>query len=235
MTNKEAKEKLYMEWQKFLEDNIDYAGISEAYKTAFKALEQEPCEDEYIKVPKKALKYRTAGMVAYNAEWLKNHFDIERAVICGAQEPCGDAISRQAVLDLVNSDWKYEGLETDVASLPPVNPQPKTGYWITTPQGERCSNCLEEFRSLRNYSYCPNCGCRMVEPQESEGNEISKCRYDLSEDCHNRDCLVCTLDKIRAEIKEHADRLKDSLYGDGMRHCIDIIDKYKAESEVRNE
>ena len=45
MTNKEAKEKLYMEWQKFLEDNIDYAGISEAYKVAFKALEQEPCDD----------------------------------------------------------------------------------------------------------------------------------------------------------------------------------------------
>lgn len=42
MTNKEAKEKLYMEWQKFLEDNIDYAGVSEAYKMAFKALEQEP-------------------------------------------------------------------------------------------------------------------------------------------------------------------------------------------------
>lgn len=41
MTNKEAKEKLYMEWQKFLENNIDYAGISEAYKMAFKALEQE--------------------------------------------------------------------------------------------------------------------------------------------------------------------------------------------------
>ena len=37
------------------------------------------------------------------------------------------------------------------------------------------------------------------------------------------------LDKIRTEIAEHADRLKDSLYGDGMRHCIDIIDKYKAE------
>lgn len=39
------------------------------------------------------------------------------------------------------------------------------------------------------------------------------------------------LDKIRAEIKEHADRLRDSLYGDGMRHCIDIIDKYREESE----
>ena len=54
---------------------------------AIKALECEPCEDEYIKVPKKALKYRTAGMVAYNAEWLKNNFDIERVVICGMQEP----------------------------------------------------------------------------------------------------------------------------------------------------
>ena len=39
------------------------------------------------------------------------------------------------------------------------------------------------------------------------------------------------LDKIRTEIKEHADRLKDSLYGDGMRHCIEIIDKYVAERE----
>lgn len=48
---------------------------------------QEPCENEYIKVPKNALKYRTAGMIAYNAEWLKNHFDMERAVICGEQEP----------------------------------------------------------------------------------------------------------------------------------------------------
>ena len=54
--------------------------------------EHHGCEDEYIKVPKKALKYRTAGMVAYNAEWLKNHFDIERAVICGAQEPILDKI-----------------------------------------------------------------------------------------------------------------------------------------------
>lgn len=40
MTNKEAKEKLYLEWQNFLEKNIDYAGISEAYQMAFKALEQ---------------------------------------------------------------------------------------------------------------------------------------------------------------------------------------------------
>ncbi len=43
------------------------------------------------------------------------------------------------------------------------------------------------------------------------------------------------LDKIRAEISENADRLKDSLYGDGLRHALEIIDKYKEESEEKNE
>lgn len=42
MTNEEAKEKIFYQWQDFLEHNIDYAGISEAYKIAIKALEQEP-------------------------------------------------------------------------------------------------------------------------------------------------------------------------------------------------
>ena len=45
MTNLEAKEKLYMEWQKLLDYSLDYAGISEAYKMAFKALELEPLTD----------------------------------------------------------------------------------------------------------------------------------------------------------------------------------------------
>ena len=45
MTREEAKEKLYMEWQGSLEDNIDYAGVSDAYKMAIEALEQQPCED----------------------------------------------------------------------------------------------------------------------------------------------------------------------------------------------
>ena len=34
---------------------------------------------------------------------------------------------------------------------------------------------------------------------------MSKCRYDLSEDCHNKDCLACILDKIRAEIEKERD------------------------------
>ena len=35
---------------------------------------------------------------------------------------------------------------------------------------------------------------------------MSKCRYDLSEDCNNMDCLNCMLDKIKVEIKEHTKR-----------------------------
>lgn len=45
ITNEEAKKIIYNQWQAFLDDNIDYAGISEAYKMAMKALEQQPCED----------------------------------------------------------------------------------------------------------------------------------------------------------------------------------------------
>lgn len=54
--------------------------------------------------------------------------------------------------------------------------EPKTGHWImtsdylTTAYGSidyvKCSCCGEE--SLEEGDFCPNCGCRMVEPQESE-------------------------------------------------------------------
>lgn len=42
MTREEAATILYYQWQGFLENNIDYAGISEAYKMAIEALKQEP-------------------------------------------------------------------------------------------------------------------------------------------------------------------------------------------------
>ena len=55
--------------------------------------------------------------------------------------------------------------------------EPKTGHWIMT--GDyytgaygtidyvECSCCHED--SLEEGNYCPNCGAKMVEPQESEG------------------------------------------------------------------
>lgn len=103
---------------------------------------------------------------------------VEMAIKALEQEPCEDAVSRQAVLDLINSDWKYEGLETDVASLPSVNPQ-KIGHWIMTGvyytgayetiDYVECSCCGEY--SLEEGDYCPNCGAKMVEQQEREDTE----------------------------------------------------------------
>ena len=54
---------------------------------------------------------------------------------------------------------------------------------------------------------------------------MSKCRYDLSKNCNNTDCLNCVLDKIRNEIEQLP--ITDT----AIRLVTEIIDKYKAESE----
>ena len=43
----------------------------------------------------------------------------------------------------------------------------KTGHWKTRPFSTFCSECGFEL-TINNTNYCPNCGCRMIEPQESE-------------------------------------------------------------------
>lgn len=45
MTREKAKKIIFDQWQSFLEHNIDYGGISEAYKMAMKALEQQSSDD----------------------------------------------------------------------------------------------------------------------------------------------------------------------------------------------
>lgn len=58
--------------------------------------------------------------------------------------------------------------------------EPKTGYWILTmPKGSeewcyKCSRCgFWKYKKTIDLSkfYCPNCGAKMVEPQESEDKE----------------------------------------------------------------
>ena len=60
---------------------------------------------------------------------------------------------------------------------------------------------------------------------------MSKCIYDLSEDCHNKDCLNCVLDKIRAEIEhwESDDTQDDYQIGamDMQKYVLRVIDKYR--------
>ena len=32
---------------------------------------------------------------------------------------------------------------------------------------------------------------------------MGRCRYNLPEECHNKDCVKCILEKIKAEIEEY--------------------------------
>lgn len=107
-------------------------------------------------------------------EFLYNGKSIREWIQIIASEDC---ISRQEVLDLVNSDWKYEGLESDIENLPPVRPQEKVGHWVSFGvQGEvdgqivkafTCSECgaISLFRMIDgkivNGDSCPNCRAKM--------------------------------------------------------------------------
>ena len=87
-----------------------------------------------------------------------------------------DLISRQAVIDLFNrSDdfgWETSLIRRKIEKLPSVNPQgPKTGHWSHDGSHWKnrfiCSGCgYKLFDEPTNY--CPNCGAKMFEPQESE-------------------------------------------------------------------
>ena len=65
-----------------------------------------------------------------------------------------------------------------------LNREEKTGHWVNAKVGKlfpsndyKCSECgnLLDFDGVNcgrgDANYCPNCGCHMVEPQESEYKE----------------------------------------------------------------
>ena len=96
------------------------------------------------------------------------------------QETSGDLISRDVVISTIydnKSDFKNDfaqGFFADrIRDLPSVNLQEqKTGHWISHYDEDakegwyECDRCHTE-RAF-NTDYCPDCGCRMVEPQKSE-------------------------------------------------------------------
>lgn len=89
-----------------------------------------------------------------------------------------DVVSRQAVLDLIaDYDLSMGQVVRGIHALPSVTLQePKTGRWIYIRNSEvnglkivECSECGK--RTYGSGNYCPNCGAKMVEPQESEDKE----------------------------------------------------------------
>ena len=90
-------------------------------------------------------------------------------------EQSEDAISRSDMLDVIGHGTTYtsEDLQKIIKGMPPVNPQePKTGHWIDSPNGyfTQCSECglHGAIGIYKHYGWCPNCGARMIEPQETE-------------------------------------------------------------------
>ena len=58
-------------------------------------------------------------------------------------------------------------IQQKINELPSVTPIRPKGYWKTRPLITFCSECGFELK-IDNTNYCPNCGAKMVEPQESE-------------------------------------------------------------------
>ena len=91
-----------------------------------------------------------------------------------------DLISRQAVIDACDQSINLFEAVDRIKELAPVTPQPKTGHWIINEDEENtvhghCSVCGWEAHyyedDIIGMPYCPNCGAKMVEPQESEDKE----------------------------------------------------------------
>lgn len=130
-----------------------------AVALAIKALEQEPTEDATLK-----------DIFCMGCEYKE-------------QEPCEDAISREQILAIASDSVldldDYEDCEdflSQIRELPSVTP--RTGTWERRVVEDDsplfrvrfyCSSC-GEWNSYGESEYCPNCGARMVEPQESEVN-----------------------------------------------------------------
>lgn len=149
----------------------DKKGLAdETINTCIKALEQEPCEDWYD-VPSDEMTLEQARQAVKDlrkklAEYLEKN-------------PCGDAISRQAVEKITWEEPSYTDalnvlteVRDKVRALPPVTPQPKTGHWIGDKAYPICPKCncniIEEYISCSDYAemykpmkYCPNCGAKM--------------------------------------------------------------------------
>lgn len=126
------------------------------------------------------------------------------------REPCEDAISRQAVLKqlkgcLLGGETEYKYVKLHIDSIPPAIPQPKTGQRL-------CKTCI--YGDKTEYDK----PCIIYS---------DKCQLYRADD---------VLDKIRAEIEEIELNItyqenKDRKATWGLRKALEIIDKYKIESE----
>ena len=105
-----------------------------------------------------------------------DEFDAMRAIANGIQQEsrsenpntCGDAISRQAVLDEIDRRFDLaKPFKQLIESMPSVTPQQRMGQWVKTisengiTSAVRCSECGFEDNRYMLFRYCPDCGAKM--------------------------------------------------------------------------
>ena len=204
MTNEKAKKIIFNQWQTFLEDNIDYAGISEAYKMAIKALEQQPCIEDYptctecehydnekhycprfcqvIKDTLAEAQPSEEDFVKHKKEVLeriaKREAEIDKYIKelekCN-QQPGEDAVSRQAV---INTIFYKSDNSCDVVLSTDLMDRIKQLPSVT-PQRKRGKWI---FREDMGHQYCcSECGCPKPSVNDYYYKKIIGCPYCLAD------------------------------------------------------
>ena len=108
--------------------------------------------------------YRCTYPLARAIEVILHHSDCAEEI---EQEPCEDAISRQAAIYACKNGWNkgFDEIMEDIKQLPPVKPERKMGRWVVTDDDlVYCSECEDSYYSRpidASWYYCPNCGARM--------------------------------------------------------------------------
>lgn len=160
---------------------IYYPQVEGVTPTVISAGKQEPSGDA---ISRKIISAFLSGLISDETERKKALQYINELPSVNLM-PCEDAISRQAVLDMAEDITDQFGnkhrvvTEGLISMLPSVNPQPKTGEWNTFELFQsgiketwyECPKCKWSNALLIPRNYCPNCGAKMVEPQESEDKE----------------------------------------------------------------
>lgn len=104
---------------------------------------------------------------------------LDMAIEALEQEPCEDAISRQAVDDAIceysrSCDVNYGQIMEYIEKLPSVTPKQRTGHWIENTyelsrefwdSTTECSVCGYKLGGAMP-NFCPNCGAKMAESED---------------------------------------------------------------------
>ena len=159
--------------------------FNEILDLAIKALEQQPedaiSRQDTLKTTIKHLGIRSEEYLLPAEEAI---YKVVKNMPPIQPEPteCEDTISRQGLIDFLKgfeilhcNDELRTNLLNGINSLSPVYPKIKIGHWIHLKHNKgKCSECHDVVLIAQMYgnaNYCPNCGAKMIEPQESKGKE----------------------------------------------------------------